>query len=481
MSKIELVLVPTPGMGHLLSAVELSKLIIRRENRISVLILILSFPFDSGLVNAYVDFQSRDPDNSGSLTFITLPPLSNIPDCTSSTFFTTVIELHKPNVKQVVEERVRSGSPKPAGFVIDMLCPAMMDVAEELEVPSYILFTSGANLLNVVFHFLSLADNGVDIATEVNDPDKEVDVPGFRNRVPCKVLPLPFLEKDFLVKRGRRFRRSNGILVNTSNELESYAIQTLLEQAKDNKIPPVYPVGPILELNSKSRCGTKEDEEVSIMRWLDEQPVNSVLFVCFGSMGTFDEDQVKEIANGLEQSGYCFLWSLRQPPPEGKATPSEEAFLDTLPEGFVERTSHKGKIIGWAPQVSILAHKAVGGFVSHCGWNSTLESLWFGVPMATWPISAEQQLNAFELVKEFGMAVEIRMDFWRDCRKNTQSFVVTSEEIENGVKKLMSMDEEMVEKVKKMSDKSRKTLEDGGSSHHSLGRFINDLLENAGF
>ena len=156
-----------------------------------------------------------------------------------------------------------------------------------------------------------------------------------------------------------------------------------------------------------------------------------------------------------------------------------ETFVDALPEGFLERTAHRGKIIGWAPQVAVLAHQAIGGFVSHCGWNSTLESLWFGVPMATWPLYAEQQLNAFALVKELGLAVDIRMDYRRDWRTKQANGVVTAEEVENGVKKLMSVDEEKREKVREMSDDGRKALQIGGSSHHWLGRFVASVLDNA--
>ena len=114
--------------------------------------------------------------------------------------------------------------------------------------------------------------------------------------------------------------------------------------------------------------------------------------------------------------------------------------------------------------------------MSHCGWNSTLESLWFGVPMAAWPMYSEQQFNAFVLVKEVGIAVEIRMDYRRDWRSRKGNFIVMADEIENAVKKLMSMDEEMRAKVKEMGEKGRKALQDGGSSHHSLGRFIADVL-----
>ncbi|KAL3633839.1 hypothetical protein CASFOL_022601 [Castilleja foliolosa] len=152
-------------------------------------------------------------------------------------------------------------------------------------------------------------------------------------------------------------------------------------QSGDEKSPPVYSVGPILHVDNGDEQNQKYDE---IMKWLDEQPDSSVVFLCFGSQGCFDEVQVKEIAMALEKSGNRFLWSLRKPTGENRLeTPGEyENPSEILPEGYIERTLSIGKVIGWAPQVAVLSHRAVGGFVSHCGWNSTLESLWCGVPMA---------------------------------------------------------------------------------------------------
>ncbi|KAH7842867.1 hypothetical protein Vadar_009945 [Vaccinium darrowii] len=196
------------------------------------------------------------------------------------------------------------------------------------------------------------------------------------------------------------------------------------------------------------------------MRWLDDQPLSSVLFLCFGSMGSFEADQVRKIAQALKQSSHRFLWSIGRPPPKEKIEmPSEYQDLNqVLPEGFLERTAKIGKVIGWAPQVAVLSHKAVGGFVSHCGWNSTLESLWCGVPMATWPMYAEQQMNAFQLVRELGLAVEIKLDYKKDFRNNCSKVtLVTVDEIENGIRKLMENgnSEGIKQKVKEMSEKSK--------------------------
>ena len=221
--------------------------------------------------------------------------------------------------------------------------------------------------------------------------------------------------------------------------------------------------------------GGCQQDASAIMSWLDDQPPSSVVFLCFGSRGSFGADQIKEIAYGLEHSGHRFLWSLRQPPPKGKMDfPIDyESIEEVLPEGFLHRTARIGKVIGWAPQVAVLSHSAVGGFVSHCGWNSLLESVWYGVPIATWPIYAEQQINAFQMVKDLGLAIEIKIDYNEDS-----DYVVSAHEIENGLRNLMNINSEVRQKKKEMQKISRRVMIDGGSSHFSLGHFIEDVVAN---
>ncbi|GFP98205.1 anthocyanidin 3-o-glucosyltransferase 2 [Phtheirospermum japonicum] len=189
------------------------------------------------------------------------------------------------------------------------------------------------------------------------------------------------------------------------------------------------------------------------MKWLDGQPNSTVVFLCFGSNGFFDEIQ--------------FLWSLRKPSGEYE-DPSE-----VLPEGFIQRTAGTGKVIGWALQVAVLSHRAVGGFVSHCGWNSTLESLWCGVPIAVWPLFGEQQANAFQLVKDLGVAVEINMEY-----KSSASMIVRANEIENGIRRLMEPVSDIRVKMEALKVKSRMAVVENGSSFESLGRFISDVMVN---
>ncbi|EPS74612.1 lignan glucosyltransferase, partial [Genlisea aurea] len=336
----------------------------------------------------------------------------------------------------------------PAGFVVDMFCTAMVDVADELGIPSYVFFTCGAATLGLCFHVQGLKDYLNEDISKFDVPGEFFAVPGYRNPFPTNVMPGMLYDKerreDF-VESVRIFRRLKGILVNSFLELEEDAIKFMSE---DTRTPPIYAVGPVLQdSGDETRQGFRE-----IMDWLDEQPDSSVVFLCFGTRGAFDEDQVKEIAAGIQRSGHRFLWSLRKPPPNGhRGFPSEyENFEEILPAEFL---NGNGKVIGWAPQAAVLAHRAVGGFVSHCGWNSTLESVWFGVPVAVWPLGAEQQANAFQLVKEFETAVEIKMDYRVGSGEK-----IPAEKIEAAIRELMDLNNPIRLKAKELKEKSRTTL-----------------------
>ncbi|MBA0794662.1 hypothetical protein Gohar_018970 [Gossypium harknessii] len=299
-------------------------------------------------------------------------------------------------------------------------------------------------------------------SSEFERSDPEHLIPGFVNPVPTRALPSAAFCKDggctTYVKVAERFKDAKGIIINTFEELEPYA----LNYFSNDQNPPLFPIGPLIELNGLSYS----DSDDKVMKWLDDQPQASVVFLCFGSMGSFKAPQVKEIAQGLEQSGFRFLWSLRVQSPQNDAS-------EMLPEGFLETVQGRGMICNWAPQLKVLAYKALGGFISHCGWNSILESFWFCVPIVTWPLYAEQQLNAFKMVKELGLAVETRLNYRKDSDE-----VVMIDEIEKAVGMVMDGGSEVRKKVKEMSEIARKSVMEGGSSFNSIGKLIEDMIGN---
>ncbi|XP_047334666.1 anthocyanidin 3-O-glucosyltransferase 2-like [Impatiens glandulifera] len=467
--KIELVFIPSPGIGHIVSMVQMAKLIVARDPRLSITVLVIKRPGATAAVNI-VELVPVDQTRIRFLHLREPDPVSIIHLNAGDRFFASIGELQLPIVREAIAAEVlgRPGSGNLAGLIIDMFCACMVDVAKEFHVPSYIYFPCNAASLGQMYHMKALRDEHGTDGSEFMNSDVLLDIPFFSHPYPAKVLPTVSIDEALgsttFLNLTKKFNESNGIVINTFAELESRAIRVISEI---EKFPPVYSVGPIL--NHEKSVGEEHDE---IMRWLDGQPPSSVVYLCFGSMGTFGEAQVKEIAMALEKSRHRFLWSLRLPPS------IKVPITEVLPEGFLERTGDVGKLVGWTPQVEVLSHNAVGGFVSHCGWNSTLESLWCGVPVAAWPMFAEQQLNAFLLVKELELAVEVKMEFRQNPFSVNVDDIVAASVIEGAIRRLMDVNE-MRKKVKDMSQMSRKAVMEGGSSYVSLGRFIEDVIHNA--
>lgn len=460
MAKKELVFVPAPGASHLIPTLEFGNYLLERDQRISVTVLLMKVPSFSPI------FTSSNPN----IRFIELPQV-NSPEPAelmkksiekSASVF---IENHRSVVKEAIIDHVLSKSIPLAGLVLDLFCSSMVDVADELGVPSYLFFTSAAAFLRLMLHIpVHYSETGREFS--ISDPDSVI--PGFLNPVPSRVLPSFLFDKaggyESMKNHGLRYKETKGIIVNTFAELEPHVIDFL---KSDSGTPPIIAVGPLLNLKRQKKPGSDPEK---IMKWLGNQPPSSVLFLCFGGRGGFEPPQLAEIATALERSGQRFLWSVRQPPRRdvGGIPIELENFWPVLPEGFLERTENRGMVCGWAPQMEVLAHEAVGGFVSHCGWNSILESLWHGVPIATWPIYAEQQINAFYLVKELELAVELKLDY----RVENSSTVVMADEIEVAVRNLMDPGNPIRERVKEMSEVSRKAVMHGGSSFISMETFI---------
>ncbi|XP_076891415.1 zeatin O-glucosyltransferase-like [Bidens hawaiensis] len=205
------------------------------------------------------------------------------------------------------------------------------------------------------------------------------------------------------------------------------------------------------------------------LEWLDKQAQDSVIYVAFGSTTSFSNEQIQELASGLEKSGQKFIWVLRDAD-KGDIFKGESRNIE-LPKGFEERVEGKGLVVReWAPQLEVLAHVTTGGFMSHCGWNSSMESITMGVPIAAWPMHSDQPRNATFITEVLKTGVNV--GDW-GCGGD----VITSSVIEKTIRLLMDSDEgnEMRKRAKKIGEDVKQSVEEGGLTHMEIDAFVSHI------
>ena len=268
-----------------------------------------------------------------------------------------------------------------------------------------------------------------------------------------------------MLHHAKRLHLADGIIINSFVELEEETIQAL------EKEPPVHPIGPVVRTGS---INSGDNGSATCLTWLDSQPDRSILFVSFGSGGTLSHNQLNELALGLEMSGQRFLWVVRSPDDKS----SNASFFsdqnghdpfDFLPNGFIKRTKTRGLVVPfWAPQSKVLAHRSIGGFLTHCGWNSTLESVVHGVPLIAWPLYAEQKMNAIMLTKSTKVALTPEFN---------ENGLVGQKETAHIVKSLMEGEEgkRLRDRTTYLKNAAAKALGENGASTKALSDFASNL------
>jgi hypothetical protein len=453
--------------------VELGKLLLTHRPALSIHILIAAAPYIAGRTDKYISTVSASVP---SIKFHHLPIVTPVSTTATHLEVLTLEVLHfsKPRVH---EELINiSKTCKIHGLIMDFFCTSGLSVANELHIPSYFFITSGACFLALYLHLPTLHQN-----TTKNFKDMKehfLNVPGLLP-VLATDMPKPFLERDnkayqYFLDFATQVPQAAGIMINTFEFLESKVVRAISDGlcVPDNPTPPIYCIGPLILADDKRGGSSKTSPEDAhkCITWLDSQPNQSVVFLCFGSLEPFTKEQLREIAIGLEKSGQRFLWVVRDPPFHNLSVsikPNGYPDLDSLlPDGFLERTKERGLVVKlWAPQVEILNHSSVGGFVTHCGWNSTLEAVCAGVPLVAWPLYAEQTLNRAVLVEEMKLALSMN---------ESEDGFVSADEVEKNLRGLMESDEGKLirERAIAMKNAAKAAMIEGGSSQVALSKLV---------
>ncbi|PON60320.1 UDP-glucuronosyl/UDP-glucosyltransferase [Parasponia andersonii] len=249
-------------------------------------------------------------------------------------------------------------------------------------------------------------------------------------------------------------KNADFILINAVQELENDTISAIQEKQ------PFFAVGPIIPSGvTRGLVPTSLRTESDCNNWLNTKPQGSVLYVSFGSSIRSRKSDIDEIAQGLVLSQVDFIWVLRP-----DAVSYEEPYV--LPDGFEEKTKNKGLVVPWCSQIEVLSHGAVGGFMTHCGWNSVLESLWCGVPLLCFPLLAEQPTNR-----------KLVVDDWRIGVNLCDSKPLTGLEVAEKINRLMSgkSAEDLREQTFKVRQTVERALAAEGLSQKNLNQFISDV------
>ncbi|KAL8133406.1 zeatin O-glucosyltransferase-like [Apium graveolens] len=268
-------------------------------------------------------------------------------------------------------------------------------------------------------------------------------------QLPSRSATITSQVMDF-IKMQEHHKYSSGVLFNTCRPIEGPFLDVLAKvNAKQWAIGPFNPV----EICDNSSHGGHR-----CLEWLDKQLPNTVIYVSFGTTTSLTDEQIEHLALGLEASGQKFIWVLRDADRGDIFT--EDVRVCELPRGYQDRikVSEQGMIVrDWAPQLEILAHASTGGFMSHCGWNSCLESISMGVPMATWPMHSDQPHNALLVTKVLKLGVVVRD--WALGDELIQSLT-----IENAVRELMASreGEEMRKRTAELGMAVKRSVADGG-------------------
>ncbi|TVU35132.1 hypothetical protein EJB05_17003, partial [Eragrostis curvula] len=406
-----LLLFPFLAQGHMIPFLNLAKRIEdleqpRRRPKITIVStprnvasLRLAVPTGSSIGFAELPFSPSDHGLPADAESTDVIPLLDYP----AFFFAT-----ETASLQTAFEKLVSGlaAREKVCVVADVFLGWTAESARKLGVQHRLFVTGGAYASAITF---SIWLRQPTFPRPVNPDDEQAvtDFPDVRLRYE-QFLNVAFTEDvsnpmtQFLRRTlNLHFHHSGGVVVNTAQEIEKKGLDMI---GRLSGGLPAFAVGPLIG----GRAPTTDGDDIFCIEFLDSKPAASVLYVSFGSQNTIPASQMMELARGLEASGRPFIWMVR-PPVEFDGA-AEFRADEWLPDGFEARVTAAGRqgvvVRRWAPQLAILAHASTGAFLSHCGWNSVLESLWHGVPVLGWPLLSDQPFDS-RLLVELGVGVEV--------------------------------------------------------------------------
>ncbi|PKA56600.1 Limonoid UDP-glucosyltransferase [Apostasia shenzhenica] len=362
-----------------------------------------------------------------------------------------------PAVAALIRRQSAAGRPVSC-LVNNPFVPWFLDVAGDLGIPGAVLWVQSAAVFSTYFHY----HHRLAVFPTDEIPDVTVSLPGIPPLAPGD-LPTFLLPRNpyvtltkVILAQFHNLSKARWVLANSFEELERDTFKALADCS------PIVPVGPLVDAgetgeNSLIKADIWKAED-HCLEWLDRHEPCSVVYVSVGSVVMLTTGEMAELASGLRNSGRPFLWVVR------------ENLRELLPVGFEEAISEEGRglVVGWSPQEKVLAHEALGCFVTHCGWNSTLEVLAAGVPVVAYPQWGDQVPDAKFLCEFYGVGVRLPSPAKREEVERCVSAVTEGPEAEN-----------MRKRAAEWKAVARAAVASGGSSDRNIAKFVDDVRQFA--
>ncbi|XP_010024031.2 zeatin O-glucosyltransferase [Eucalyptus grandis] len=464
---VAVIMVPLPAQGHLNQLLELAH-------------LVTSYGFPVHYVgSASHNHQAKlrfhvpalkAPGDIRFHDFPTPPFLSPAPNPDSSHKFPSHLlpAFHATSsLRGPIASLIRSLSSELRRVVVvhdSMMASVVQDAASVPNAETYIFHSVSAFAL----YWYTLEATGMGLP-----PEEDVDV---TDLISSKGLPtlLDIFTDEFLKFMASQHEFMNlslGSIYNTCRVVEGRYVDLFASATASGTRTKHWAIGPFNPVKVPEKKSRKSAHVC--LGWLDKQAPNSVIYVSFGTTTVLSDEQIREIAMGLERSGQKFIWVLREADKADIFSGGVEARKIELPQGFKETVEARdsGVVVrDWAPQLEILGHPATGGFLSHCGWNSCMESISMGVPILAWPMHSDQSSNAVLITQVLKIGLMVQ-----DCM--SQDKVVKSSAIQGAVEALMASEQgdEMRKSAAELGAAVRGSMDEGGVSRVELDSFITHI------